>query len=144
MMTVRLKARSCAGRRFFDPRHWRVVLVDQRGCGASTPHGRLADNTTQVRPRNTDIWLPQAACPCPDVAVPVDVGLVQMVLSWIDYRILLIHLTQALIQDFEVLREHLGIESWVLFGGSWGTALSLAYAQAHTHRCAAELFPRCK
>ena len=36
------------GRRFFDLRHWRVVLVDQRACGASTPRGCLTDNTTQV------------------------------------------------------------------------------------------------
>ncbi len=42
---------------------------------------------------------------------------------------------QALIQDFETLREKLRIEKWVLFGGSWGTALSLAYAQRHTNRC---------
>ncbi len=28
-------------RRFFDPKFWRVILVDQRGCGASTPRGRL-------------------------------------------------------------------------------------------------------
>jgi len=28
-------------RRFFDPRFWRVILVDQRGCGSSTPRGRL-------------------------------------------------------------------------------------------------------
>lgn len=35
----------------------------------------------------------------------------------------------------EALREHLGIERWVLFGGSWGTTLSLAYALEHTDRC---------
>jgi proline iminopeptidase len=34
----------------------------------------------------------------------------------------------------EALREHLGIEHWVLFGGSWGTTLSLAYALEHTDR----------
>lgn len=33
-------------RRFFDPRHWRVVLFDQRGCGRSTPHAEVAANTT--------------------------------------------------------------------------------------------------
>lgn len=80
--------RRCRSRRrFFDPKHWRIVLVDQRGCGASTPRGCLQDNTTQ-----------------------------------------------ALVADFELLRRHLDIDTWVLFGGSWGTALSLAYAQAHTHR----------
>lgn len=33
-------------RRYFDPRHYRIVLVDQRGCGKSTPHADLVDNTT--------------------------------------------------------------------------------------------------
>ena len=42
--------------------------------------------------------------------------------------------TQHLIADLEVLREHLGIERWVLFGGSWGSTLALAYAQAHPER----------
>lgn len=42
--------------------------------------------------------------------------------------------TQALIDDMEVIRETLGVESWVLFGGSWGSTLALAYAQAHAGR----------
>ena len=33
-------------RQFFDPERWRVVLFDQRGCGQSTPHAELTDNTT--------------------------------------------------------------------------------------------------
>jgi proline iminopeptidase len=33
-------------RRFFDPAHYRIVLFDQRGCGKSTPHASLVDNTT--------------------------------------------------------------------------------------------------
>lgn len=33
-------------RRFFDPTHYRIVLFDQRGCGRSTPHAELRDNTT--------------------------------------------------------------------------------------------------
>ncbi len=33
-------------RRFFDPAHYRIVLFDQRGCGRSTPHAELVDNTT--------------------------------------------------------------------------------------------------
>jgi len=33
-------------RRFFDPGHYRIVLFDQRGCGRSTPHAELAENTT--------------------------------------------------------------------------------------------------
>tara|TARA_R110000782_G_scaffold61763_8_gene127190 strand:- start:1337 stop:2308 length:972 start_codon:yes stop_codon:yes gene_type:complete len=42
--------------------------------------------------------------------------------------------TQHLVEDLEVLREHLGIEKWVLFGGSWGSTLALAYAQAYPDR----------
>ncbi|MEL6232261.1 MAG: prolyl aminopeptidase [Cyanobacteria bacterium J06627_3] len=33
-------------RQFFDPERWRVILFDQRGCGRSTPHAELAENTT--------------------------------------------------------------------------------------------------
>src|SRR6476620_9551374 len=33
-------------RRFFDPKAYRIVLFDQRGCGKSTPHAELRDNTT--------------------------------------------------------------------------------------------------
>jgi proline iminopeptidase len=69
-------------RRFFDPARYRIVLFDQRGCGKSTPHASLEENTT---------W----------------------------------HLTS----DMEALREHLGIERWQVFGGSWGSTLALAYAQ---------------
>ena len=35
-----------SSRRFFDPEHYRIVLFDQRGCGRSTPHADLVDNTT--------------------------------------------------------------------------------------------------
>ena len=42
--------------------------------------------------------------------------------------------TQHLVDDLERLREHLGLERWLLFGGSWGSTLALAYAQAHPHR----------
>lgn len=74
-------------RRFFDPRRYRIVLFDQRGCGQSTPHECLEANTT---------W--------------------------------------DLVADIERLREHLGIERWQVFGGSWGSTLALAYAQAHPDR----------
>ncbi len=37
---------SSKARRFFDPAHYRIVLFDQRGCGRSTPHAELTDNTT--------------------------------------------------------------------------------------------------
>ncbi|MCP2031538.1 proline iminopeptidase [Okibacterium sp. HSC-33S16] len=39
-----------------------------------------------------------------------------------------------LVSDMEKLREHLGIEQWQVFGGSWGSSLALAYAQTHTDR----------
>ncbi|MFZ2512783.1 MAG: prolyl aminopeptidase [Gordonia sp. (in: high G+C Gram-positive bacteria)] len=42
--------------------------------------------------------------------------------------------TQALIADLERLREHLAIEAWQVFGGSWGSTLGLAYAQTHPER----------
>lgn len=42
--------------------------------------------------------------------------------------------TQALIRGIETLREHLDVEQWLLTGLSWGTTLSLAYAQAHPNR----------
>jgi proline iminopeptidase len=42
--------------------------------------------------------------------------------------------TQHLIADMERLREHLGIERWLLYGYSWGTTLSLAYAEQHPER----------
>ena len=37
---------NAKSRRFFDPARYRIVLFDQRGCGRSTPHAELADNTT--------------------------------------------------------------------------------------------------
>jgi proline iminopeptidase len=42
--------------------------------------------------------------------------------------------TWALIEDIERLREHLGIEKWCVFGGSWGSTLALAYAITHPER----------
>lgn len=42
--------------------------------------------------------------------------------------------TGLLINDMEALREHLKIAQWVLFGGSWGSTLSIAYGQAHPDR----------
>lgn len=42
--------------------------------------------------------------------------------------------TQALMQDMEHIREHLGIDKWMLFGGSWGSTLSLVYAQHYPER----------
>jgi proline iminopeptidase len=75
-------------RQYFDPQRWRIVIFDQRGCGKSTPHAELQENTT---------W--------------------------------------DLVADIEKLRSHLGIDQWVVFGGSWGSTLSLAYSQTHPERC---------
>lgn len=70
---------------FFSPDHYRVVLLDQRGCGKSRPNASTINNTT---------W--------------------------------------HLVADIEALRKHLGIPKWhVVFGGSWGSTLALAYAQTH-------------
>jgi len=74
-------------RRFFDPDAYRIILVDQRGAGRSTPTADLTDNTT---------W--------------------------------------DLVRDLELLRETLGIEKWMCFGGSWGSTLSLVYAIQHPER----------
>jgi proline iminopeptidase len=71
-------------RRFFHPDVYRIILFDQRGCGRSTPHASVENNTT---------W--------------------------------------HLVEDIERIRKHLGVESWIVFGGSWGATLSLIYAQSH-------------
>ena len=49
--------------------------------------------------------------------------------------------THHLIADMELLREHLGIERWLLFGGSWGSTLILAYAEQYPHRVSEILIP---
>jgi proline iminopeptidase len=85
---------DAAMRRFFDPRRYRIVLFDQRGCGASRPHAELRDNTT---------W--------------------------------------DLLADIEALRRRLRIERWLVFGGSWGSTLALAYAEKHPE-CVTELVLR--
>jgi proline iminopeptidase len=45
--------------------------------------------------------------------------------------------TAHLLADLEKLRDHLGVKRWLVFGGSWGSTLALAYAQAHPERCLA-------
>ena len=79
-------------RRYFDPERYRVILLDQRGCGHSTPH---------------------ASDPTADMTV---------------------NTTDHLVADMERLREELGVEQWLLYGGSWGSTLILAYAERHPHR----------
>jgi len=73
--------------RFFDPAIYRIILVDQRGCGQSKPFAELRNNTT---------W--------------------------------------HSVKDFERIRMKLGFDKWMLFGGSWGSTLSLAYAQTYPER----------
>ncbi|WP_374384826.1 prolyl aminopeptidase [Dongia sp.] len=75
---------SSAHRRLFDPKKYRVLLFDQRGCGRSKPHASLDNNTT---------W--------------------------------------DLVKDIEKLRAIMGVEKWLVFGGSWGSTLALAYAETH-------------
>jgi proline iminopeptidase len=82
-------------RRAADPERFRVVLLDQRGCGRSTPHA--ADVGTDMS-ANT---------------------------------------TEHLIADIERLREHLGVERWLVTGGSWGSTLAFAYAERHPERVSA-------
>jgi proline iminopeptidase len=82
-------------RRAFDPRRYRIVLFDQRGCGRSTPH---------------------ASDPAADMTA---------------------NTTAHLVADMEALREHLGIERWLVYGGSWGATLALAYAEQHPGRVSA-------
>lgn len=45
--------------------------------------------------------------------------------------------TWDLVSDIEKLRQHLGIQKWLVFGGSWGSTLSLLYAETHPDRVAA-------
>ncbi|MBM3571819.1 MAG: alpha/beta fold hydrolase [Alphaproteobacteria bacterium] len=45
--------------------------------------------------------------------------------------------TQHLNADIEAVRQHLGIARWIVFGGSWGSSPSLAYAEAHPESCLA-------
>ncbi len=72
---------------WFDLDHQRVVLLDQRGAGQSTPHGELTHNDSH-----------------------------------------------KLVDDIELIRTHLGIDQWMVVGGSWGATLALLYAGAHASR----------
>ncbi|MFI7697409.1 prolyl aminopeptidase [Nonomuraea sp. NPDC049655] len=49
--------------------------------------------------------------------------------------------THNLIADMELLREHLGIDQWLLYGGSWGSTLILAYAETHPERVSEIVIP---
>ena len=78
---------SPAYRRYFDPNIFNIIQFDQRGCGRSTPHSELKENSTN-----------------------------------------------HLIEDIEKLRQTLKLESWHVFGGSWGSTLSLIYAIEHSEK----------
>lgn len=81
-------------RRFFDPDHYRIVLLDQRGAGRSRPN--VSDDYDAAIENNT---------------------------------------TPHLVADIEAVREWLGLDVWQLvLGGSWGSTLALAYAEAHPDR----------
>jgi proline iminopeptidase len=47
---------------------------------------------------------------------------------------LVVNTTAHLVTDIESLRTHLGIDRWLIVGGSWGSTLALAYAEAHAAR----------
>lgn len=76
-------------RRSFDPRAYRIILLDQRNCGRSSPH---------------------AGDPSIDLSA---------------------NTTEHLLADLERLRRHLRIDRWMVFGGSWGSTLALAYAERY-------------
>ncbi|MET9380599.1 prolyl aminopeptidase [Streptomyces sp. NPDC002928] len=80
---------SAYSRRLFDPAAYRIVQLDQRGCGRSTPHASAYDTDMSV---NT---------------------------------------TAHVLADLELLRRHLGIGRWLVWGVSWGSVLGLRYAQTH-------------
>ena len=52
-----------------------------------------------------------------------------------------VNTTEHLLRDMEQLRQHLGIERWMLYGGSWGSTLILAYAQRHPERVSEIIIP---
>lgn len=52
----------------------------------------------------------------------------------LDPRVWAANTTGHLVADMELIRAHLGIDRWQVFGGSWGSCLALAYAQAHPER----------
>ena len=52
-----------------------------------------------------------------------------------------VNTTEHLLRDMELLRTHLGIERWLLYGGSWGSTLILAYAERHPERVSEIIIP---
>ena len=52
----------------------------------------------------------------------------------VDPQVWATNTTWHLVADMELIREHVGVETWQVFGGSWGSALALAYAETHPER----------
>jgi proline iminopeptidase len=94
-----------------------VVIHGGPGSGCSTWHRRLFDPTAY-----RIVLFDQRACgrSTPHASEP-DIDLAS-------------NTTQNLIADMELLRQHLDVDRWLVFGGSWGSTLALAYAQAHPDR----------
>jgi proline iminopeptidase len=94
-----------------------IVLHGGPGSGSTAWHRRLFDPGTYrivlFDQRNCGRSRPHASAPEVDLA---------------DNN------TTSLIEDIELLRHRLGIDRWLLLGGSWGSALALAYAEAYPHR----------
>ncbi|HEX5120241.1 MAG TPA: prolyl aminopeptidase [Pseudonocardiaceae bacterium] len=94
-----------------------VFLHGGPGGGSSAGHRRFFDperfRAVLLDQRGTGRSLPRASEPVTDLST---------------------NTTPHLVADLELLREHLGIDRWVVFGVSWGTTLGVAYAEAHPSR----------
>ena len=99
----------------------RTVLIVHGGPGGGrsrTAHRSFDPNAFQIvsfDQRGCGDSLPHAADPATDMRV---------------------NTTAHLLADMEQLREHLGVDRWLLYGGSWASTLILAYAQRHPQRVA--------
>lgn len=51
--------------------------------------------------------------------------------------------TWDLVEDIERLRKHIGVSKWLVFGGSWGSSLALAYSETHPQQVSEIIFARC-
>jgi proline iminopeptidase len=93
-------------REFFDPKAYHIVMFDQ-------------------------VFLPLVAISFPHhIQIPTQRGSGKSK----PHACLNNNTTWDLVADIEKLREHLGIEKWVVFGGSWGSTLALSYAESHPER----------
>jgi len=107
--------------------HW-AVSGNPHGKPALALHGGPGSGSSPGRRRSFDparyrlVQFDQRGCglSTPSVADPA-VGLEH-------------NTTEHLIADIEALREHLGVQRWLVWGGSWGVTLALAYTQRYPHR----------